>query len=267
LQGASGSSGGAPQRGGEAAPVLPPAAAGACPGQSLSFDEAYSLIAEDLSGLDPETAGFTRYVSVANRFGAGVCDAQLEADRSALAKALNALSLGTVIVAPLAINTDRLIYRVDLRDLAWDRPIDVGVTDFDDVWEAVIAESPFAVPFSGNDADDAVGITGSSVPLLASDALIDAAMVGELYYRLVGVNPNDTLDDFIQADPAGGVRREPEAARAPRRARQRRPHHPGGLGVAVCREPLRAAAGGGEPTGPGVVRRGEQSVTGSTPSP
>ena len=187
---------------GEPAPVVPPIAAGACPGQGLSFDEAYALIAEDLSTLDPVEAGFTRYVSVANRFGAGACEVQLEADRSAIAKALNSLSLEALIVTPLPINTDRLIYRFDLRDLDWDRRLSVGGANFTDVWEALIAQSPFAVPLSGKDAADAAGITGTSVPLVFSNALIDVAMVGEPYYRLVGVDPDASLEDFILTDLA-----------------------------------------------------------------
>ena len=188
------------------APAAPAPSEELCPDQLSSFDDVYATIADDLVLLDPAEAVTTRYLSLANRFTAGVCaDTSLDTDRQALFKLVNALSTGTTIEQPVAVDPDRTLYRIDLADYGWDQAVTVvnadgSTSNFLDKWEAIVANNPYAVPFVGDDADDAVQASGSAVPVMTADSVLDVASIGNLYYALVGVDVQATLDDFILND-------------------------------------------------------------------
>ncbi len=182
----------------------PPAQA--CPDQLISFDDLYASIASDLASLDADDALTARYIALTNRATAGVCvGPELDRDRQGLFKLVNMLSTGTTVEEPLPIDRDQTIFRIDLADYGWDEPVTVvnadgTTTDFLDKWEAIIANNPYAVPYVGDDADDAVADSGTLVPVMLSDALLDTASIGNLYYALIDVNVQDTLDNFILND-------------------------------------------------------------------
>jgi mono/diheme cytochrome c family protein len=166
--------------------------------QNIDFDVLFEEINRDLSGEDADDQVNYRYLVLTNRFNAGVCsDTQLDRDRQSLVKMMNALSSSPTIEIPLDVNGDGLIYRIDLRDFEWDRAISVNGENFNDVWEAIAGNNDYAVAFEGDDADDAVADTGTTVPFMFADSVADVAMVGNLYYAIVGVDVAQTLDVFI----------------------------------------------------------------------
>lgn len=205
----------------EAAPAEPgagPPAAGEPPparrcDRRVSFDELYAIIESDLSAEGPEDGAFLRYISLGNRLNEGICSEDLGGDRLALIKAVNSLSTEVRVALPEALDAERTLYRIDLRDYGWDRAVTVDGVAFEDKWEAIIAASPYAVELEGDAADEAKLTAGSAVPLLFSDALIDVAMVGELYYELIGIGA--TEDELLaqlgideeQQEEDGTVRR------------------------------------------------------------
>jgi mono/diheme cytochrome c family protein len=174
-----------------------------CPDQLFTFDDLYSEISQDLRSLDAEDAITTRYISLTNRFTAGVCkDTALDRERNALFKMVNMLSTETTVEQPEPINADETIYRINIEDYGWDAPVTVvnqdgSTSDFLDKWEAIIANDQYAVEFVGDDADDAKLDSGTTVPVLFADSLLDAATIGNLYYALIDVDVQDTLDNFI----------------------------------------------------------------------
>ena len=168
-----------------------------CEGQSMSVDDLYSAVEADIRRQDADRRQFFRYVSLVNRYNAGVCADALDGERSALAKLVNMLSTRARITPPVALDRDRLVYRIDLRDYDWNRPIAVDGTEFSDAWEAIIATSPYAIPFVGDQADDIRDDKLTSVPILAADALLDSAAIGNLYYALIGVDVTQPLSTFV----------------------------------------------------------------------
>lgn len=174
--------------------------AASCAGQFISIEDVYGEVQADLRREDAEDRPFYRYVSLVNRYNAGVCREALEPDRFAIGKLVNMLSTRARLKPPVAADRDRLIYRIDLRDYDWDRPVEVNGQGFRDAWEAIIAASPYAIPFVGDQADDVREDTLTDVPLLSADALIDVALLGNLYYALIDVDVDRTLSSFISED-------------------------------------------------------------------
>ncbi len=168
-----------------------------CDGQLMGVDELYRDVQVDLLREDAEDRPFLRYVTLVNRYNAGICSDALERDRFAISKLVNMVSTRTRVRAPIAVDRDRLIYRLDLRDYDWDRAVSVDGTEFRDAWEAIIAQSPYAIPFVGDQADDIREDTLTDVPVLAADAMLDVAAIGNLYYALIGVDANQPLSSFV----------------------------------------------------------------------
>jgi mono/diheme cytochrome c family protein len=171
-----------------------------CEGQLFTFDDLYETLLDDVRSFDSDDGENIRYVTLTNRYSAGVCGPALERERFALIKVLNMLSTRPGISVPTAVDDDKLIYRIDLRDYDWDREVTVGGQQFNDGWEAIIANSPYAIPFEGDAADRLRDDTLTDVPVMNADALLDVAAIGDLYYGLIDVDVNQSLSDFIAND-------------------------------------------------------------------
>jgi hypothetical protein len=169
----------------------------------VSFDNLYGAVADNLRGEDEEDRPFLRYISLDNRTAAGICsNTSLDVDRQALTKMVNMLSIDANIAVPEAINEDQTLYRIDLRDVKWDREITVEGQAFADVWEAIVDANEYAVPFEGDDADDARDDALTTVPVMFLDSMLDVAAIGNLYYAIIDVDVTQTLDTFV-ADKLG----------------------------------------------------------------
>ncbi len=175
--------------------------AGSCAarGQVIDFDDLFQAIDRDLARADKKDRPFLRYISLSNRMIAGVCpDKALDRDRQGLTKMLNMLSIRAAVGQPEPVDGNQVIYRVDLRDFDWDRTIRVNGRNFDDVWEAIAASNPYAVEFFGDDADDVKEDAETAFPVMFSDQMTDVAVIGNLYYAIIGVDVDRPLGDFIQ---------------------------------------------------------------------
>lgn len=158
---------------------------GACANPFVSFDSLYAAAYADSLAQDAADAPFQRYVSMANRWNAGACPEELEIERKALSEALNGASTSPTLSHPEPIDSDRLLYRIDIRDYGWDRPIRVSGEGHADGWAAAVSETAFAAEFTGPEADALKARASTAVPLIQSDALVAAIMTGELYMSLV----------------------------------------------------------------------------------
>jgi serine/threonine-protein kinase len=169
-------------------------------GQLVDFDELFQEVNTDLSGEDADDQVFFRYISLTNRFTAGQCADALDKDREGLTKMLNMLSIDASIETAIPVNTEETLYRIDLRDFAWDRAISVEGQNFNDVWEAIAANNPYAVEFIGDDADDAKADTQTAFPIQFADQMMDVAIIGNLYYAIIDVDVAQPLADFISVN-------------------------------------------------------------------
>jgi hypothetical protein len=178
------------------APTSPPAS-------SCGFfgsDDVFQFIAADLASQDAEDQPFTRYLTLANEANAIGCGAALDPSRVALNKLVNSLSLHPTLDQLVPVDADLTLYRLDLRNYDWDRTVEIDGIQFADAWEAIVASSPYAIPYVGDDADDAVADTQTTVPVLFGSAFVAAASAAPTYYGVLGI-PED-VDDFLLHDLA-----------------------------------------------------------------
>jgi len=175
----------------------------------LSQDEQIALMASDIQRLDSTDQPFTRYMTITYSSNAGACEGErkeLERQRFALFKSINSVSTNPVVGNPKPIDEGETIYRIDIRDYNWDRQIDLkddGTVLFDDAWDAIVAGvGAFAVPFTGDQADDLVLDSGTAVPFIPVNAFVQASEFGDLYYSLIGAKANlfDFERDVLKVD-------------------------------------------------------------------
>jgi hypothetical protein len=163
----------------------------------------FQTLLADLQTQPSERQPFIRYVGLSQRRLADVSEAELGIERAALILALNSLSLATTLTPPTAIDAAATLYRIDLRDYAWDRevavvepvilpplsapqPPDAGPPHAD-AWTAISANNPYAVQLVGSDADELTRLTQSPVPFAEAESLLHTALNGYVYYALTGV--------------------------------------------------------------------------------
>ena len=166
-------------------------------GQLVDFDELFQEVNDDLRRADANDQPFFRYISLTNRFTAGQCTEALDKDRQGLTKMINMLSIDARVRQPVPVNAEETLFRIDLRDLQWDRAVTVEGTNFNDVWEAIADANPYAVEFVGDEADDAKADSQTAFPVQFADQMMDVAIIGNLYYAIINVDVAQPLDNFI----------------------------------------------------------------------
>jgi serine/threonine-protein kinase len=187
-------------------------------GAFVDFDTLFATMLADINTVDADERVFMRYISVANAFNAGACGVDLEREQYALYKVVNHLSTEAQITPPYPVDSRGLLYRVDMRDYNWNRAVavkpgfskivngafqdqDPNAVDFADLWEAAVATAaPYNVEFTGDDADELKRQTGTLIPVIQSDAFIEAAMTNNLYYAFI-----DVPDTFAAFEAQLGV--------------------------------------------------------------
>lgn len=168
-----------------------------CTGAFLGADDLYQELATDVSRLDAGDAPTTRYITLANHSSYHACESTLLAQSQGLSKLLNSLSLSSLVTAPQPVDAAEVVYRIDLRDYEWDRPVVVRGVTYPDVWEALISLDPYAVPMIGDDADDTVSDTQTLVPLVFASSLIASALDPELYAAVLDLP--EQIDPFYSS--------------------------------------------------------------------
>jgi hypothetical protein len=160
----------------------------------LGLDAAYAAMLADLRARPELDRPFQRYLGITDASNARRCGPALEQERQALFKLVNSLSTAEAIRVPTAIDEDRLLYRIDLRDYGWARPIDLeddGEVDHPDGWAALLSSAgPYAVELSGPEAGALVAEARSTAPFLPASVFVRAAAVGDVYYSLVDIGSN-----------------------------------------------------------------------------
>ena len=165
---------------------------------ALSWDEVFQDVNDDLVRADAEDRPYFRYITLSNGSGDGSqdgpCGVATDVKRDAVIKLLNAASIDARPRAPVWVDSDSRVLRIDLRDFQWDRQILAG-GDYPDAWEALVDKDPYALAFAGADADDAAVDTGTSIPVILADSFIAIATQPEVYYALM--NLPEQLDQYL----------------------------------------------------------------------
>jgi mono/diheme cytochrome c family protein len=124
------------------------------------------LLAADHARLSATARPHARWLTLTHLANAGVPERQLDRYRVALAKLLASLTWAPIARAPIAVDPERTVFRIDLRELGWAEAS----------WDALRAAYPYGVA-RGGDVPDAI----------RGDWLVATASRPPFYHQLLGL--------------------------------------------------------------------------------
>jgi WD40 repeat protein len=157
------------------------------------------LILADLHSLEPGQRRFTRYLTLADLYNAGVSKPELETTRQAVAKLLNSLSWHPRARRPEPIDAARTILRLDLRHYQWNAR----------GWERLQSIYPYRTCEDSLDLRAARAATGCELPFLRADWFVATASRPPLYHDLLQLPATDReLERLLRVDVLTNWREE-----------------------------------------------------------
>lgn len=178
-----------------------------CPATLPTVDDVHAMVLADILSEDASARPFLRYASFVNHARAGTCGSALELERTALSKLLNSTSTSAELTSPVSIDSERLVYRLDLRDYGWTRPVTVDGQSFDNGWDALIDVNPLAIEYRGSDATVIKSQAGTLIPIVPANSLVHYASRDSLYAALANIPPTKAeLLAELQIDVEENVR-------------------------------------------------------------
>jgi cytochrome c553 len=160
------------------------------------IDSRLHTVLEDVRSFpNPVDRQRMRYFDISSLANAGNSGDQVEVYRQATSMLMNSLSHGQAVVAPVAIDKDKLLYRIDLRDYLWDAAS----------WTQLEAIYPYAVvydqnsrlfPFDETASEEIRQETNTQIPVIQADWFISHASRPPLYFSLLKLA--NTLDGLGQ---------------------------------------------------------------------
>ncbi len=169
------------------------------PRRFLAESEVLRGIRADLEAQPARQRRFLRYFTLANLANAARSEDDLDSDRLALAKLMNALSWHPRIANPVAIDASRVVLRIDLRDYKWNARL----------WDRLIAVYPYRPSIASADAKAIATLTASELPVLRADWFVATASRAPLYYDLLQLPSTDrALERLLQVDVLNDLQEE-----------------------------------------------------------
>lgn len=159
---------------------LPPSVVDVAPTPPRPFrdPDVIAFVAKDLSThTDEADRPFVRYVSFAHLFNAELPYSELTVAGAALSKVLASLSWRPELREALAVDSAHALYRIDLRHYGWDAT----------QWEEIVGHVDYPVTPTGEVMARVRSETGTEVPIVRGDWLIDVISRAPLYDRLLGL--------------------------------------------------------------------------------
>jgi serine/threonine-protein kinase len=133
-----------------------------------------------------------------------VTSSLIRQSNAALSKVINHLSWKARIVVPQAIDREKTIFVVDIRDLDWDRKRN-GVN----LWRAILVAYPYGLRYDEDENDDELaqadkdlyGYAGKVVPYVRGDWFVATAARPPLYHTLLQLPTNAVeLEKYLDVD-------------------------------------------------------------------
>jgi hypothetical protein len=125
----------------------------------------------DVFQIDAADQPFIRYFTLTHLYNVGYCPDQLGRIIHAANKLVNSLSTEPFIRPLVVVDQDnKTVLRLDMRDYGWQQAPESGSAS--DIWEATVAQNPFAIEFQGEFIDDLKLRTTTLVPFQPFDAFL-----------------------------------------------------------------------------------------------
>jgi hypothetical protein len=165
----------------------------------LTPADTVQAIKSDLQTVKERDRHFTRYFTLTHLFNAGLSADEMQSYRHGLSKLVNSLSWGPKIVVPKAVDPERTVFRIDLRDFQWNER----------VWETVVSANPYGIRLPGEDFDAVCEMTECKLPYVRGDWFVAAASRPPLYHDVLQLPKTEReLEALLRVDTRENIRQE-----------------------------------------------------------
>lgn len=163
----------------------PGTADGPPPSTAIKRADLFRAAFADLQGAPASSHRYFRYLTLHNLRNAGDSAASLRADRAAVSKTLNSLSTEPLIAVPVALGTDQVLLRFDLRNYGWDAA----------KWDLLAAAYPYEIEpaLPTKTERDTRQATGTVLPIIRADWFVFAATQPPFYEQLLAAPGQSSL--------------------------------------------------------------------------
>jgi hypothetical protein len=153
-------------------------------------------IRADLEKRGERDRRFTRYFTLTHLYNAGLSDDELQTYRNGVSKLLNSLSWNKTIITPVAIDKEKTILRIDLRDYNWGKR----------EWDGLANRYPYAL----DDGSEAQAFCNQAcsciVPAVRGDWFVASASRPPLYHDLLQLPRRDIdLEQMLHLDATANI--------------------------------------------------------------
>jgi formylglycine-generating enzyme required for sulfatase activity len=156
-------------------------------------------IANDLAGASASQQKNFRYLTIAHMPGAGDKLEDIVIFRDALTKLVNSLSFAKKAKPLIAIDPNKLIFRINLDDYGWNKE---NRNNNDDIWEKLGNDNPYNI-FADDEVTGKIkDLTGSNFPFLRGDWFAFVASKPPFYHDFLQLpgSSDPKLNAKINAD-------------------------------------------------------------------
>ena len=157
-------------------------------------DEVEKAAARDLERFSKRDRRFIRYFSLLELHNSRLDE---QTGRVALGKALNNLSFRPAVMSPAPVDADKVLMRVDLRELGWPN----------ERWESVLLGAyPYGVDSGTYALERVTDETHSRIPIVRADWFLAEATRPPLYHALLALpSTSQGLESLLHVDSARDI--------------------------------------------------------------
>ena len=157
--------------------------------QFISPGEILNTIETHLMSLAPFDRAFARYFTMTHLYNAGESAGILQEYRKALYKLVNSLSWGGTVINPQPIDSEEIIFYIDLRHYEW---------DVNDAWTQIEGAYPYHISFDAStqttlkaQLERLQTETKSNIPSVHVDWFVATAATPPLYHDILSLPLTD----------------------------------------------------------------------------
>lgn len=153
----------------------------------VSVDDRLTTMLRDVRSItNPTDRLRARYLDLTMLANAGYSEEQLEVYRQATSFLLNSLSTGRTVLAPKAVDKQKLIYRIDLRDYGWSA---ATWTEFERIYPYAVEydQNSRLFPFDEISAEQLRRETGTQIPFIQADWFLSHGSRPPLYFQVLNL--------------------------------------------------------------------------------
>jgi serine/threonine-protein kinase len=181
----------------------------------LGGDYVLQSVLNDVRKLPAADRKDVRYFSLTHLLAAGVTRDELNDHRDALARAVNFLSWKRTLVRPAVVEPTHTVFRIDLRDLGWDRPLlRKGENSGHNLFDLALLEYPYGVLSTESVAYQSLlrefvqqANLIRPIPCIRADWFVSVATQPPLYHDFLGLPTTlSDLERLLDVDSAADVR-------------------------------------------------------------